>query len=49
MKAIRDDQEKLLISAWYSMVNYFSIKSQIKQKKIIFRVVHFNDENLKND
>jgi hypothetical protein len=28
MKAIRDDQEKLLISAWYSMVNYFSIKKK---------------------
>jgi hypothetical protein len=36
MKAIRDDQEKLLISAWYSMVNYFSIKKSNKTKKKLF-------------
>ena len=31
MKAIRDDQEKLLISAWYSMVNR---NEQFDKKKI---------------
>jgi hypothetical protein len=35
MKATRDDQEKLLISAWYSMVNYYSsiIKKHTKSQK----------------
>jgi len=31
MKAIRDDQEKLLISAWYSIVSQF-LKKKVKKK-----------------
>jgi hypothetical protein len=48
MKAIKDDQEKLLISAWYSLVR---LKHQINHIRnvCISRVVHFNDVNLKND
>jgi len=48
MQAIKDDQEKLLISAWYSLVR---LKHQINHIRNVFisRVVHFNDVNLKND
>lgn len=56
MKTIRDDQEKLLISAWYSLVKSKQKENvdSVREKKtklflLLFREAHFNVESSKND
>jgi len=53
MKAIKEDQEKLLVSAWYSLVNhriYSSIFDVFKWECFVLfcRAVHSNVKNTKN-